>query len=658
MSIKFFISYSVSRSENQELTKTVIAGVKDLLINNKFDVIDPMEIEDSDSINRKVERSLGQADAIIAECSTDSANVMFEVGYGRAHGCPLIVLVNNDAEINKKLPLETVSENRLPSDLGDIEFRKYSSDILHDDQKKKQFLSEIYRVINNLRLKALAGGAIKVQKQNRSAFGVMRSFVHRFNDDHPLLRFLYGWYRQLVEEISTGGDSVLEMKPEYYPRCFEAFNDVKNRRLFAVADLSGGVEDFWSNVESLCFGKSERIFLIDWKTFFNEKHLYHLHDLLRTQCESFSDLDGVAYEVRLGDSRVVNYFDNIHPYGKDGAGKNLLLIEPDLVGGYFKKSGQKMVKVESNQSLYETTKRNYEELRKDTIKFELDWTKDDLRKEWLVNQRVGKWREEWGPVIERTPDYFNNYDINIRCWIPHYDQFIQQCVAVVQVEITRLLRQSSTPLKLLEIGYGTGALTIPLHNWIVNLNQPFNKIGDDAPVERYIGVDSSEEMNSLLKKQSGKIVEDKGLIFDFLVGSFWDSMPKKAKANRPYDIIFSSLVFHDLFEEHEVKRVLSECSEYLKPGGSLIIADSFVSMGEKKQLEIDAWKRRMRRIGLNKDEVERFFRCNQEMVDTPTHKQLEEYAAESSFGKPDFKNAGGYLRNLPFKIVVLRKNLQ
>ena len=49
------------------------------------------------SVSKKVESELRLADAMIVECSTSAPNVMFEIGFARALGYPIILIINTSA---------------------------------------------------------------------------------------------------------------------------------------------------------------------------------------------------------------------------------------------------------------------------------------------------------------------------------------------------------------------------------------------------------------------------------------------------------------------------------------------------------------------------------------------------------------------------------
>ena len=69
----------------------------------------------------------------------------------------------------------------------------------------------------------------------------------------------------------------------------------------------------------------------------------------------------------------------------------------------------------------------------------------------MHTNKVGLWNPGWEQVEFRTHDYFSNYDIHIRFWIPPYDQLIAQTIAIVEGEIARIMRGSTNHLTLLEI---------------------------------------------------------------------------------------------------------------------------------------------------------------------------------------------------------------
>jgi len=106
--------------------------------------------------------------------------------------------------------------------------------------------------------------------------------------------------------------------------------------------------------------------------------------------------------------------------------------------------------------------------------------------------------------------------------------------------------------KLLDVGCGTGGVTIPAKE----------RIGQDGPVA---GIDPSPEMIAVARKKAEKAKLD----IDFRIGAI-ESLPYP---NTSFDVVTSSLMMHHLPYDVQQKG-LAEIYRVLKPGGRLLIADA------------------------------------------------------------------------------------
>lgn len=131
--------------------------------------------------------------------------------------------------------------------------------------------------------------------------------------------------------------------------------------------------------------------------------------------------------------------------------------------------------------------------------FELEpgMTPEQIRRKFIEHEKIGEWNNNWGSPGDRTRDYYSKYDANIRCWIPSYNQLLLKCFAYIRDEVGRLIRSPNHPMKILEVGYGTGGLTKPVLEWIDKLNSSW---ADDNRyhVDEFVGVDSSPQMMQLV----------------------------------------------------------------------------------------------------------------------------------------------------------------
>ena len=116
---------------------------------------------------------------------------------------------------------------------------------------------------------------------------------------------------------------------------------------------------------------------------------------------------------------------------------------------------------------------------------------------------VGRWEPGWDEYPGNRPhSYFARYDQHIRCWIPNYDELIRSCAAATAMEILRIRERGQT-VWLLEVGYGTAALSAQLLPWIDMLNDPYQKLGKPIPVRLYDTIDRAPDMTEIAKNGLG-----------------------------------------------------------------------------------------------------------------------------------------------------------
>jgi len=281
------------------------------------------------------------------------------------------------------------------------------------------------------------------------------------------------------------------------------------------------------------------------------------------------------YNVRVGHPPPVD--PDRHHFGREGIGHHLLLMQPNVVGGYVSQNGRRYLRVVCDDRTAARARSIYESIKAGTIAFDPNWSETEMRRAWLEQEKVGRWDPNWKDVKDRTAIYFDKYDMHIRCWIPHYESFIAHTASITAREIARVFQLTNRNVRVLEVGFGTGELTIHLLNWIEHFNHPFAKLSDRPPVERYVGVDRAPQMIELLKARIGKHFSSG--ICKFEEGTAWDGLPL-ALEDEKFDVICGSLVLHDLLgpnPSETLQTMVARCAQLLSREGSMIFADSLVS---------------------------------------------------------------------------------
>jgi hypothetical protein len=646
---KVFFSYSVEKSVNPPLVQRVLEEAKAATRARKWGIIDPMiDMHLGQSVRDKVEIALLSSDACIVECTASVPNVMFETGFGRSLNYPIVFLISPETREDPRLQsyfefIGLDKHRRLPADLGDIEYIIYPSK-LDDAEEWTKFGEDLEKIMDFLG-RSLAPSARQLRSTAKLLMHETFRLLERHPTNHPMLRFFSGWQSQLTEEMIYGGDSVFEVDGIYYRRCIANLGDTGEAEIFAIADLSDETEEFWWRSDPL--KATERIFLVSWKTFFVVNKLSELRKLLKEQSQ--------YYTVRIGDAEELPLN---RVFGNATQGHHLLLIGPDLVGGYVERDGRKFLRLERSETRYKEAKDLYDQVKRSTIVVNPAWSDSEIRSAWMNNKGIGRWNPDWESVANRGVDYTGKYDMHIRAWIPDYDRLISYCVSIAQSEVVRLIRGTKRRLRILEIGFGTGALTIPLVQWVDNLNRPFLKLEGEPIVDLYVGVDESDSMRRILQREmSHGDFRTRYLLYE---GTALDRLPGAAVNNAPFDLICGSLVFHDLIKDRPDRTlagVLSRASQLLSPHGSLVLADPFTEEDDQeREAQVKHWRQRMIGNGLAEGEVDSFIRHNPEMVKTVTMAQLVRHAPAHGFLPPELKPVPVTSELSPFKVLVLRKS--
>jgi hypothetical protein len=419
--------------------------------------------------------------------------------------------------------------------------------------------------------------------------------------------------------------------------------------LRGIADLTDPTEQFWLKGdlprETMI---QERIFLISPADLLDSTKGQEIATLVRRHRE-FGYSVRVALWPRGGT--------NVRP-PLDHRSGNVLIGDPCFVAGYTVRDGQELVStVSGDQIRFERARHFYDVIRRKSVEVHPGDDLYTVRTRLFETTQFGWWKSTWKGPNDRTPDYYQNYDEYIRCWIPGYDTLLKRCQQVICAELIRRFRRAAEPCVILEIGIGTGGLTRHMLTWIEAANRLIRDT--DAPwesrlVDHYYGLDASNEMMRQLRgKELGKLspstrfeVPDRGLVFrngpgmrDYLRG-------------RQAHILCGSLVLHELLEEWQqgeladkagrepsdetVRSFLTTARECLAPGGMIIMADVFHQEGFDRDSGLGKWREGMARMGMGKEQIDLFYEHNPEMIQTITLRQMQQYAPEFGFGNPEF----------------------
>lgn len=415
----------------------------------------------------------------------------------------------------------------------------------------------------------------------------IQRFLTSHPAEHPTPHLMSGWLDALAQEVESGGPKQFVTDADYYTASFSRLRRWGAGKVAAIADLTDSTEPFWmpDHPDELSVSVDERVFLVDWKWFFEEEFtLSEYVSLWKRHKVRHRDR---KYEIYIATKETLRA-DEVHPLGPDAVGHHLLLIEPDIVGGYRMKPGhgggrQLIVKRDTLQ--HATASQFYNAIKQRAVHFDPNSKVPDLRRELLAKTGIGRWDLEWTNETEyRSSDYFQLYDRNIRCWIPLYNQMIDDCASHVSREILRIYAKHAKPVDLLEVGYGTGNLTQRLLPWIETTNKPFFDLDHTGPVAKYRAVDRAEQMTRRAR-ESLRPNDYNHFDFRLVRGTAWEGVPP-----HKYEVIFGSLAMHFLVGPDPTEEILDQffasCAEYSGDDASLVFADVFSAdtEGESRQM--------------------------------------------------------------------------
>ena len=614
---RVFLAWSGHLEGKAALTKALdIVGQR--LAERGFDVYNWNEQPHNRNINKEIEEQLRGSDLVILEGTTDRPNPAFEVGFSRYPDLPIIVLKQEGSE-------------DLPADFGAPRYLEYPRDV-GQESRFATFADELVALLDRLERETFSPGHRRVRRSLSELVTSILTSANHYTADHPHLYMIGGWLDALGDTLRSGGPTMLTADSDQYLRMFAALQDLEGLTFRALADLTDNTEAFWEfeHPEPLITRGSERIFIVNWRVFFERDHELAANlDSWREQLAANPEYS--IYVVTDSDLDP----SALHPVGRDVVGKHLLLIQPGRAfGGYRFKANRdvgRWFQMETDAYRFGHAERYYESVKARAVRIEPGFDIHDVKRAWLRRHRIGEWSPDWTRKTERrAKSYFSRYDQHIRCWIPGYSAFIDESAAMVAREIVRVREQVNRPVRLLEIGYGTGSLTARVEPWITQQGEPFLRFGHLPPVEYYHAIDRADQMRV---RAAGRLnVGSSRHEVKLLRQIAWDEV----RSDVAYDIIFGSLSAHFLIGEAETGRALDDffenCALRLSESGTLIFADSFpqTSPQSRDRMRVQ-WRDWMIDEGLSVEAADAFLDGNADMLQAPSVSELADAARRHGF---------------------------
>lgn len=639
--VRVFLSYSRTKCHNPALVDRIIQLLHGELRSRKWEVSDPMDHGDHQSVRDKVLHHLLTANALIADCTASVPNVMYEIGFADALGYPVLALIDVDAFQDPRLReyfsfLKHDATKPLPADLGDLEYLQYSAETLAPGGTFSHQLSEH---LDKIASRLSPGSRILSSSSKSLRHEVLRQRrKHSDDSDPPILRLLGGWLKRASHDLSQHEHGGFEIDSDYYRSAFHEFDDAERDKMRAIADLTDSTEsDLWSSAEPVTdLGVRERTFLMPGRTLVDIRKLDPVLLQLRRHHTS-----SAAYSTTyVGASDIpVDGFPDVFAHQQ---GLHLLLIAPNVVGGYVKRHGHTLFRIASSDGEFRQGTRVLDDLRATCVLWTPEMSADDVRKSWLQKNRIGDWLRSYDRHVHRRDShYFDYYDLHIRCWIPNYDEMLEETAE----RVAALARKKrGRPLRILEIGTGTGELTERILHHCARLLDP----GVDIA---YAGVDMAPQMVSKCKARLAQAAHRHSITIRS--GTAWSGLPAEL-SRAPYDIICGSLVLHYILPDTSVSSLtatLSSCKSLLRNDGDIVFADSFAFDPQSNE---EYWRQYLVRTCSSIDAARTFLDGNPEMTKTVTGADLQATIRSLGFGHIDISGVPGAEDASPFKILHVR----
>jgi len=437
-----------------------------------------------------------------------------------------------------------------------------------------------------------------------------------------------------------------------YAGLLTRFTDEDRLHVKAIADLTDELEGrMWAGSPKPADSwVSERIFLMPLSTFRHRNVFESIIRLLGTHA-SFSD----KYAVRLGVASHAGHVPS-HPLGQRSVGMHLMLMAPDTFGGYRTDghTGQKRQVLVTNQSGYPAAENYYKVVRKQSFSVTHGMTERELRAAIYQTLEAGSFERDWAHHDERPVRYFDLYDANIIAWVPWYFELNDATVRLVRREaVARLRRGLDT--HVLEVGYGTGAATEAVVGWAKTANEALSLAGTEGRcVTSYSGLDAARRMHERLP-----VTLKENPLCNFVHGTFGPDAIIRATRARPIDVLFGTLVFHDIIGTDRARNLpafLATARQHLSDEGVLVLGDVFMSSEEHvRAREVRTWRSGMLRMGLSESQVNNFIAFNPEMIATVDEAVLGDEARKHGFSVESVVQVTKPgVSDIPFKTLVLR----
>jgi hypothetical protein len=489
---------------------------------------------------------------------------------------------------------------------------------------------------------------------NANSFAKACNAISSDTKNYPLINIIREYFNQVGIKLESNSFIVT---PENYYACFSSLEKLGNPKIIAIADLNDDTESWDSSSTSMWKGVDERIFHIKWEDLYSER-LDKLIQSIQQDADRIEREHSTIYIVTTRESSRIKIE---HPVkecdNQENIGKHLLIINDSIIGAYVNVNHVAGSPIQKRlffkiASDVEVRKSNYYYmmLRHNSFKITPRMSAKEIRNLWITDKRnmISLWDPRWNGMQERGDRYVNDYDMHINCWIPDYQRLLDKCRDVITQEIVKIIMSGHDQIKIMELGCGTGALTLRMYQWI----NMFNRFTNTA-VCRYYAIDQSLAMKAVAQDKLKH--EDKYnniITFD----QFRFSTDFGEKSNVKYDVIFGSLIFHFLIGKDWDDKKLLFVVEYivnnwLSDSGCMVWAD-VIFIDKDRKLEERRWVNHMLDSGMPQEYIDLFNQNNYDMLYAPSHDRICSVLQRAGFDVKCFSvNYGN-----AFKVIKIARN--
>lgn len=628
---RIFLAYSKTKSYDEATTDAILEAFQAAFDNCHVVAVDPMKqpiVHGHIHVETETMESIRSSDAVFVIEYPPVPNTGYETGVANAWGTPSYHWLPESAsgQIAHDAGHPTTSKLthartgvELPSDLGGRRYQTFPLDIASNRETAKAFREKVEGLIRWMREGPLSLHSIRARRAYRE-YAEKKHHLLMEHFSSPTMSWALESLSRQFHDYLVDGSRRFVVDESIYPTFLKTLGDIPlaAAQVYAVADLSNDIEQFWSR-GSVHPVVGARIFRLSWATLFNDRELDRVLDFMKRQSSVY------PLYVTDADKRSAS-----HPTLQPGIDNNYFVFG-DIVGFYIedKATGANKLVVERDEYKSAALKREFDRIVTGSVKISPESTADEVRRAWIGVRQIGIWATTNQGGARRDRSYYEGYDKHIRTWIPHYEE-LARCVAE---EVVSRLRVVNRPPESAyqgrgivgEIGVGTGAVTKHVARWADRVESASVHARTRA-LGKYFCIDAAPQMVEFVRSELSAF--NCHANFPVLHGRDFDELRSELHKTR-CDVICGSLILHYLNgSQSGWSQLFDELDSLLEDDGVAVFGGCyFESKAKEKARQTDWWLDQMCQIGLDGGLAKRFLQSNGEMTRMPLPSELARQSA-------------------------------